>query len=287
MFVLFLMLPIVIGKQCCRLNSYAMCTEKILIVSVDNRPAGYNYHTLSAIYMHHYAKHHGYDFLRVVPIKTSQLHTLTEHAQNKMDISIYDAHDNIFRSAAWAKIPVLNHLISLYNETYEFIFYVDSDVIINPTLFNHSVCDALLRWEIGTGHSMFIFSSFPWYESKPCTGSFMLHLGYFKTCKRILKTWWKLPSTTDLVHDYEQNVFITYYESIFKQMGVTFINEERQFRNNSSWIQHIGHGDTVNRILPFELAVKSFGIDISQSINNQSYNTMSMYMDAIVGELWI
>ena len=101
------------------------------------------------------------------------------------------------RASSWNKLPPLYHLAYEYGHMYDYIYYLDSDVMMNPAFINSSISQVLDNWDSGTSEkfgenvlpneskfvqwgqtdlakaNMMFLTNFPWRDDYPCAGEWV------------------------------------------------------------------------------------------------------------------
>lgn len=169
-----------------------------------------DYVSMAAVLLHDYSAHHGYDFMKL----TGNSSFLVDRVLAKYRDSFTGRYDGIgehkygpsafhpgllhFRASSWAKIPHVWYAVTEFGMHYDYVWYMDSDAVVNPHLRNRSLHDALTMWQRSTDNStagkvesrdvlgqvywgmrdvrsanLLFFSNFPWKDDLPCAGIFM------------------------------------------------------------------------------------------------------------------
>jgi hypothetical protein len=190
---------------------------KVLIIQADNRKMRHNlnddqYVGMAAVLLNDYAFNHGYDFLRftgstkgiVGRIRSKYKDKMTATAEprdmnnNKRGASSFHPGFMQYRASSWAKLPHVWHAVTTYGRYYDYIWFMDSDAVINPKFRNRSLFDSLQIWKnkessIAWGLTdpfkadILFFSNFPFREDLPCAGIFIVKPN--KT-EQSLREWW-------------------------------------------------------------------------------------------------
>jgi hypothetical protein len=195
------------------------CGLRVLLVQTDTRrlTKSKSYFSSTALLLSHYAKRHGYDYLKLTPdindlfsqykrffCEKNPFSSLMDDCSHELDgndqkYGKTTFHPGLvqFRASSWAKLPLVWYATKVHGNKYDYIWFFDSDATINPTYGNRSLCDALdlfsekdkVLW--GPTYlreaSMVFFSNFPWRSDMPCAGNF-----FFKPSagEQMLREWW-------------------------------------------------------------------------------------------------
>lgn len=185
---------------------------KVLIVSVDSRTLkpdleNTDYVTMSSILVSDYAQRNGYDYIKI----TSNHSLLFENVEmkykrksklgigDKYGVTIFHPGLGQFRASSWAKMPLLWHAYDQFGQYYDYLWYVDSDLAINPMFYDRYLSSEFEKWQNNTHKHVFwganpkdatflFFNNFPWREDMPCAGTFLMkstELG-----GKMLREWW-------------------------------------------------------------------------------------------------
>ena len=253
---------------------------KVLIVSTDSRPMhdkieDNDYVGMSGVLMNDYAIHHGYDLLKlsfdshkhVEEVRAKYPAALLPNAVNsaspvdyeKYGKSAYHPGLDQFRASSWSKLPLLWHATEQYGEHYDYIWYFDSDAVINPKFKNISLSDSFEKWKndnttIYWGNQniseseLIFFSNFPWRRDMPCAGIFLFKPKKF--AKSFLKEWWDYDLPSRNFEDFmEQSALWLMLLSQPKLLflinaNTTSLLNEREFPSewnglNDLWLLHV------------------------------------------------
>ena len=208
---------------------------RVLMVSVDNRELNHdvdaeNHISMAAVINHDYAIYHGYDYLIVNLNSTNLRKAILEEnrytpwvypdgsgskdwSDSKYGPSVFHTGYNYSRASSWGKLPPMVYLANEYGQYYDYLWYIDSDLVMNPVFRNRSLSGALKEWKTGqafnnkpfvqwgnpdpTNASMLYLTNFPWRDDFPCAGTFIFKPG---TGAALVREWWDY----DLAH---KNVF--------------------------------------------------------------------------------
>jgi hypothetical protein len=214
--------------------------QKILLIMVDNRDLDSTFHSpnmsyfpLSAAINYEYAKHHGYGFLlfnvnnndvvsnvysKYGVNSTSASVTADSHmkmgwaTKEKQKISVFNAKLRQFRATPWAKIALMWNLVTVISQdeilsVWDFVFYLDSDFVINPKFHSRSIAEAFKSWSAHSAAvskaSMIFFSNAP-YSHRPCTGGMLVSISHENSVQLLADWWnWDIPYN-NFAHEYEQ-----------------------------------------------------------------------------------
>jgi hypothetical protein len=187
---------------------------RVLIVSADDREMkerleDNDYVGMTAVLLEDYARHHGYDFLKLTGNSTGLTDRVRERyndsfrhsggiGDTKYGPSCFHAGYLQFRASSWGKLPHVWHVVVEFGNHYDYVLYMDSDAAINPALRNRSVYDSLMMWKndnksIYWGEKdpfkskLLLFSNFPWRDDLPCAGIFMVKP---QGMEATLREWW-------------------------------------------------------------------------------------------------
>lgn len=254
---------------------------KTLLIMVDNRDLENNlksqtlsYFSLTSAINYEYAKRHGYDFIlfkvnnknittevfNKYGMKSDEAEsTAKSHmkmgwaSETKQTISVFNTELRQFRATPWAKIALLWNLVAItnkehlsFNKQWDYIFYLDSDFVINPTFHSRSLSEAMISWSTHSpkvSQSPLIFFSNAPYSHRPCTGG-MLVQTHNDMSSTLLADWWNwnIPYN-NFAHEYEQAAL---WEMLDKnhpiKTNMIYLHSERQFPPcNDLWLCHLGH----------------------------------------------
>jgi len=240
------------------------------MIMVDNREletewhsANMNYLSLTSSINFNYAQRHGYDFLlfrltnkhltskvyqkyhfkSLEAIQTANNY-MNEYwtSPTKQELSVFNPHLRQYRASPWAKLTVVwNLLILLSNEKlnmsqklikdWDYIFYVDSDLAINPTFHGRSLNDVLNAWipsypKVNESPIVF-FSNYP-FLPYPCSGGVLFKTNHQLSAELVAEWWnWNL-SDHNFVHEYEQAAL---WDMLAKnhsiKYNITYLENER------------------------------------------------------------
>ena len=218
--------------------------SRILLLHVDNRELNddiqspkLEYFSLTSAINYAYATRHGYDFLifnvnntkvaaevaaKYSISSTSAMENMNDilnvkkmswASQSKMELSVFHNKHKYFRATPWAKIALLWNLAIIVKEkmetliNYDYVFYVDSDFVINPNFHSRSLDDAFTGWSQSFSRvrdTAFIFFSNAPYSQRPCTGGIVLNMKHALAAK-LIQAWWDVDIPyNNFAHEYEQ-----------------------------------------------------------------------------------
>jgi hypothetical protein len=262
-------------------------SRRVLLVMVDNRNFNYNIDTLDSLNIdqylfyaliinHMYATNLGYEFLYVRPTykdlrsNVSRIYgkDIDEHAfsmihdqskfgwssPTKQEPTTFNTKLKQYRATPWMKIPVLWYLNNCKqkNESFDTIFYIDSDAVLNPSFIKRSLDESYVIWSLPGAieygphpkeSPLTFFSNAP-YSHQPCDGGILVNPKNPRT-NEILLEWWNYNNEPkNFVHEFEQNslwALIEKYPHIYRK-EITYLHSEKQFPPcDRNWFCHYGH----------------------------------------------
>lgn len=134
--------------------------QKILVMTVDNRDIHETFNSASSVSMtavlnYNYARRHEYEYLFFHPFVNItrielKYRVVAPPNTSRYDGTIFDVtafHPTLksFRGASWCKLPVLWHVASTHQQ-FDWILYIDSDVVVTANHGNRSIEDAISLW---------------------------------------------------------------------------------------------------------------------------------------------
>jgi len=247
--------------------------------------------TISAVMNYHYAKKHGYDYL-YFQFDLSQFanHSLAFYGMKAVEEDNNMAHKSRksclhpslkqFRASPWCKLLACwDALLSSKTNEYSHIIYIDSDAYFNPICSHRSLEKAIRDWNSidinlvvrRPAAGITFFDNFPYEETVPCSGFFVMDLSYHNIGDMI-KEWWDANlSYKNFHHAYEQVALHDLLRGKSKSLYINFssisLQHEKQFHYSvSNWVRHIGSTEMPenNRHLLFKRV-------ISTSINSSTF----------------
>ena len=304
--------------------------SKALMIMMDNNDLNDNktdnfhletYYSPALAINFAYAQKHDYDLL-VLKVNATNLisdvikrynmtmedvlrqQSLKEHdngrqwSYRKDDVSVFNSHLKELRAAPWSKLPALALIADALStekkmnvSSYDLIWYMDSDFVVNPILHDNSLYDVLTQIDSRDSHgvtsgvslaqtSMIFFSNAP-YASVPCSGSIIFVPSpkplssssssslsspslSFQLVRDLLVDWWDhdIPAK-NFHHEYEQ-------ASLWDLLGAnhrivdhySYIHSMKQFPPCEGQIFcHIGHPWRKERMKILAEFLDELGID--------------------------
>jgi len=246
---------------------------KVLMVSVDSRQLKPNlqntdYVTMSSILVSDYAQKNGYDYIKITSNHSKLFENVEKKYNRKSKLGIGDKygvtifHPGLgqFRASSWAKMPLLWHAYDQFGEYYDYLWYVDSDLTINPMFNDRYLSSELEKWQNDTHRHVFwgsnpkdatflFFNNFPWREDMPCAGTFLMkstNLG-----EKMLREWWDYNLEIKNWYDFMEQDALWYmienpeYGFLINTTTVSLLIEN-QFMSewlgyNDLWLLHIAN----------------------------------------------
>jgi len=246
---------------------------KVLMVSVDSRQLkpdlqNTDYVTMSSILVSDYAQKNGYDYIKITSNHSKLFENVEKKYNRKSKLGIGDKygvtifHPGLgqFRASSWAKMPLLWHAYDQFGEYYDYLWYVDSDLTINPMFNDRYLSSELEKWQNDTHRHVFwgaspkdatflFFNNFPWREDMPCAGTFLMKST--KLGGEMLREWWDYNLEIKNWYDFMEQDALWYmienpeYGFLINTTTVSLL-VENQFMSewlgyNDLWLLHIAN----------------------------------------------
>ena len=246
---------------------------KVLMVSVDSRQLkpdlqNTDYVTMSSILVSDYAQKNGYDYIKITSNHSKLFENVEKKYNRKSKLGIGDKygvtifHPGLgqFRASSWAKMPLLWHAYDQFGEYYDYLWYVDSDLTINPMFNDRYLSSELEKWQNDTHKHVFwgaspkdatflFFNNFPWREDMPCAGTFLMKST--KLGEKMLREWWDYNLEIKNWYDFMEQDALWYmienpeYGFLINTTTVSLL-VENQFMSewlgyNDLWLLHIAN----------------------------------------------
>ena len=210
--------------------SYTMFDLIQLIIS-DTRPLTVpGYHQLSFIINTRYAAQHP-DLVIInvhIPCISTEKNTRNPEAYKSCVGCVHAIHGE--RADPLCKLLALDEIMRIYSTMQRFV-YIDTDAFIN--------IGAALLPSTYFNSSLNMFYNCPWHKQRPtCSGIIFWNAG--KSAKHLVRKWSDTVTASNMIHEYEQNVFLT----VFWQrntIGISVIFEKTLVSEPNQLFQHIGH----------------------------------------------
>lgn len=237
------------SDEAAKFHLRALSKRRVLIVTVDNRKLDSNktnnflhssYYSPTLAINFKYATRHDYDFIAIRCNSTGilqdiqQKYNLTIDDIRRQEILMEPSNDPLAldkdrlttfnvklkqaRASPWAKLPALALILDLLERdesvsnvtSYDMVWYLDSDLAINPELHKKSLPDMLVHMTHNlvaglplSETSILFFSNAP-YAAIPCTGSIVFFPG-FGLARDLVTEWWDHDfAVKNFHHEYEQ-----------------------------------------------------------------------------------